>query len=273
MVTFILQLFCSALVIFGRTYVQAASDDANSSTPAIEISGNKFFYSNNGSQFYLRGIAYQADTANSTETTINDPLADYDSCKRDLPYLVDLYTNVLRVYAINTSLDHTDCLNLFQENGIYIIADLSEPADSISRSDPSWDLDLYKRYTSVVDALHNYTNILGFFAGNEVTNNSTNTEASAFVKAAVRDTKKYIKDKGYRSIPVGYSSNDDEDTRVVMADYFACGDEDVKVDFYGINMYEWCGKSTFQESGYADRTKEFSNLQFQFSSQNMVVTR
>ncbi|BAO42506.1 beta-1,3-glucanosyltransferase [Kluyveromyces marxianus] len=257
----ILYFLCSVLSLFGNAFVHAASSDDDSKTPPIEISGNKFFYSNNGSQFYIRGVAYQADTANSTASSqINDPLADIDSCKRDLPYLKELLTNVLRVYAINTSLDHTECLNLFQDNGIYIIADLSEPQESISRTSPSWDLDLYKRYTSVVDALHNYTNVLGFFAGNEVTNNSTNTDASAFVKAAVRDTKKYIKDKGYRQIPVGYSSNDDDETRVPMADYFACGDEDTKVDFYGINMYEWCGKSTFQSSGYADRTKEFSNL-------------
>ena len=126
--------------------------------------------------------------------------------------------------------------------------------------DRAWTVQLYERYTSVVDVLQNYTNVLGFFAGNEVTNNASNTDASAFVKAALRDTKKYIKDKGYRQIPVGYSSNDDEDTRVAIADYFACGDEDEKADFYGINMYEWCGESTFQKSGFSDRTKEFSNL-------------
>ncbi|KAH7586679.1 hypothetical protein B1J92_G00286g [Nakaseomyces glabratus] len=229
--------------------------------PAIEIKGNKFFFSNNGSQFYMKGIAYQADTANVTGgATINDPLADWDTCSRDIPYLQQLATNVIRVYAVNTSLDHSRCMNALNDAGIYVIADLSSPKVSVNRKSPSWDLEIFDRYKSVVDMFANYSNVLGFFAGNEVTNDATNTDASAFVKAAIRDTKSYIKEKGYRGIPVGYSSNDDADTRVDIADYFACGDDAERADFYGINMYEWCGNSTFQKSGYADRTKEFANL-------------
>jgi hypothetical protein len=60
-----------------------------------------------------------------------------------------------------------------------------------------------------------YSNTLGFFAGNEVSNEPNNTYASAFVKAAVRDTKAYIKSKNYRPIGVGYATNDDADIRVV----------------------------------------------------------
>ncbi|CAI4971081.1 AVN_HP_G0124650.mRNA.1.CDS.1 [Saccharomyces cerevisiae] len=235
----------------------ATADDV----PAIEVVGNKFFYSNNGSQFYIRGVAYQADTANETSgSTVNDPLANYESCSRDIPYLKKLNTNVIRVYAINTTLDHSECMKALNDADIYVIADLAAPATSINRDDPTWTVDLFNSYKTVVDTFANYTNVLGFFAGNEVTNNYTNTDASAFVKAAIRDVRQYISDKNYRKIPVGYSSNDDEDTRVKMADYFACGDDDVKADFYGINMYEWCGKSDFKTSGYADRTAEFKNL-------------
>ncbi|KAL6946775.1 1,3-beta-glucanosyltransferase gas1 [Hanseniaspora vineae] len=228
--------------------------------PAITVKGNKFFFSNNGSQFYMRGVAYQADSANATDgSTIIDPLADTATCKRDIPYLQELNTNVIRVYALNTSQDHTECMEALNDAGIYVIADLAIPGESINRDSPAWTIDLYERYTSVVDLFHNYTNVLGFFAGNEVSNAYNNSEASAFVKAALRDTKAYIKAKDYRSIPVGYSSNDDSITRVAMADYFACGDSDVSADFYGINMYEWCGTSSFSKSGYEDRTKEFSN--------------
>lgn len=251
--TFIFGLFLSQTVL------------ADSSTPEVEVVGNKFFYKNNGTQFLIRGVAYQQDVANqstgdSTSTKFTDPLADGDACKRDVKYLKEINTNVLRVYAIDTEKDHDDCMKTFADAGIYIIADLSEPKNSISRTSPKWDLDLYERYTGVVDKLANYSNVLGFFAGNEVSNNKSNTDASAFVKAAIRDTKAYLSHKKYRSIPVGYSSNDDKDIRVAIADYFACGDSDERADFFGINMYEWCGDSDFKSSGYEARTEEYKNL-------------
>lgn len=248
------------LVSFVAAFVLLALGKADD-LPAIEIVGNKFFYSNNGSQFYMKGIAYQADTANVTGgESINDPLADYDTCSRDIPYLQQLATNVIRVYAVNATLDHSKCMQALSDAGIYVIADLSSPKISVNRKSPSWNLETFDRYKSVVDMFANYSNVLGFFAGNEVTNDASNTDASAFVKAAIRDTKSYIKQQKYREIPVGYSSNDDSDTRVPIADYFACGDDSERADFYGINMYEWCGNSTFQKSGYEDRTKEFANL-------------
>lgn len=250
------QAFTFLAAFFGMALVLAAD------LHPIEVVGNKFYYSNNGSQFLIRGVAYQQNTENTTssgQTTYTDPLADGDACKRDVEYFAKSNTNVLRVYAVDPTKDHDECMNTFADAGIYIIADLSEPDTSINRDSPQWNLDLYDRYTSVIDMFANYTNVLGFFAGNEVTNNRSNTDASAFVKAAIRDMKTYIKGKGW-SFPVGYSSNDDADTRVAIADYFSCGDLDERADFFGINMYEWCGDSTFQSSGYQDRTEEYQNL-------------
>lgn len=238
----------------------AAATVAATDLPEIEIVGNKFFFKENGTQFLMRGVAYQQDTGGSSTALFVDPLADYDVCLRDIPYLQELNTNVIRVYALNTSQDHTQCMEALAEAGIYVIADLSEPDLSIDRDDPTWTITLLNRYTSVVDNFHNYTNVLGFFAGNEVTNEVSNTDASAYVKAAVRDTKAYIKKMGYRTIPVGYSANDDTDIRVDLARYFACGDSDDRADFFGINMYEWCGESSFTTSGYSTITEEYKNL-------------
>ncbi|KAA8898278.1 hypothetical protein TRICI_006596 [Trichomonascus ciferrii] len=240
---------------------KSGKGDSDSDLPPIEVVGNKFFYTNNGSQFFVKGVAYQENVANKSEGThFKDPLADGKSCKRDIEYLQKLGTNLIRVYAINTTQDHSECMEALQKAGIYVIADLSEPGLSIQREDSTWDVELYKRYTSVVDTLHKYKNVMGFFGGNEVVSNKTDTPSAAFVKAAIRDTKAYIKEKGYRTIPVGYSANDDPDTREDSAKYFACGSEEESADFYGINMYEWCGESSFESSGYKERTEEFKNL-------------
>ncbi|KAI7976421.1 hypothetical protein EIK77_000878 [Talaromyces pinophilus] len=226
------------------------------SVDEIVIKGSKFFYKTNGTQFYIRGVAYQ-EPATSSNSFI-DPLANLSSCQRDIPYLTAIRTNTIRVYGVDPTNDHSECVNAFADSDIYMIIDLGSPTESINRADPSWELPLYQRYTAVIDAFANYTNVIGFFAGNEVTNNDSYTEASAFVKAAVRDSKAYIKSKGYNK-GVGYATADAADIRTQVADYFNCHSVDESVDFYGDNVYEWCGDATFTSSGYDQIVKNFSS--------------
>lgn len=58
---------------------------------------------------------------------------------------------------------------------------------------------------------------------------------------------------------VGYAANDDAEIRVHMAQYFNCGDQDEAIDYWGYNIYSWCGKSSFQTSGYDVQVDFFSN--------------
>jgi hypothetical protein len=151
-------------------------------------------------------------------------------------------------------------MQLLQDNGIYLIQDLSNPSSSINREDPTWTTDLFASYAAVIDVMAPYSNVLGFFAGNEVSNDVNNTDASAYVKAAVRDMKAYIKTKGYRTIGVGYATNDDASIRINLAHYFNCGDDPASaIDFWGYNIYSWCGDSSYTLSGYDQRTAEFAN--------------
>ncbi|EDO14355.1 hypothetical protein Kpol_164p2 [Vanderwaltozyma polyspora DSM 70294] len=257
----IILFFCIQLLKLTDAAVIANVE--NKELPVIEIVGSKFFDSSNGEQFYMKGIAYQPSRSiemlesavDTFETKYIDPLADPIICLRDIPYLKKLNINTIRVYTIDPTQSHDVCMQALSNEGIYVLLDLAEPDVSINRDTPTWDVNIWKRYCDVIDSMHQYSNLLGFFAGNEVTNDITNTDASPFVKAAIRDVKKYIQAKGYRSIPVGYSSNDDADTRDNLAEYFACGE--YAADFYGINMYEWCGYSSYGTSGYKERTKEF----------------
>jgi hypothetical protein len=148
-------------------------------------------------------------------------------------------------------------------NDIYVIADLGEPSISIQSNDPSWTVSLYQRYTSVIDSLSKYNNVIGFFAGNENVSAGNQTAAAAFVKAAVRDSKGYIASQNYRNtLGVGYATAD-VPTRNDLAHYFACepanSGNSTQIDFWGYNVYSWCGDSTYQESSYGERVQFFSD--------------
>ena len=265
-----LQAVITTTMVSLKTFVASAALLASTALAAdvdpIVIKGSKFFYKTNGTEFFIKGVAYQQGvSSNGTESNsakFVDPLTDAAACKRDIPYLTQLATNTLRVYAIDTTKSHDECMTALQQAGIYVMADLGAPNVSINRANPSWDDQLYARYTSVVDIMAKYSNTLGFFAGNEVANNVSTTDAIPFVKAAVRDVKAYIKQKNYRPIGVGYAADDGAAVRVPVRDYVNCGPADASVDFFGYNIYSWCGDDSndkFQTSGYADRTKEFSD--------------
>lgn len=212
------------------------------------------------SHSFIRGVAYQQDyNANASAASnadYTDPLADVDACNRDIPYLVKLRTNVIRTYAVDPTKDHSGCMNAFAAAGIYIISDLSTPSQSINRNTPSWTTDLYQRYTDLIADLSQYNNVIGFFAGNEVSNSINTTAASAFVKAAVRDSKYYIAQKVSRPMYVGYATYDG-DIRSQLAEYFNCGPTTDSIDFWGYNVYSWCGDSSYTASGYDERTAFF----------------
>lgn len=254
----------SAVVATLLGSVAAASYD---DIPDIEVYGQHFFYTNNGSQFYLRGVAYQQNYSPngsaSSDTTYTDPLADGDACRRDIPYLKQIYTNILRVYAIDPTKNHDDCMAQLASADIYVIADLGEPGTSIRSNDPEWDVTLYRRYTGVVDALSKYKNVVGFFAGNENVSAGNQTAAAAFVKAAVRDVKGYISSQGYRNtLGVGYATAD-VPTRDELAYYFACepanSGNSTQIDYWGYNVYSWCGDSNYASSSYGERVDFFSD--------------
>jgi hypothetical protein len=152
----------------------------------------------------MRGVAYQQEYSTNSSSASSeagghykDPLADVAGCTRDIPILEELRTNTIRVYAIDPTADHKECMSMLADAGIYVVADLAQPDASIIRNDPQWDDELYARYAEVIDEMSQFNNTLGFFAGNEVSNQPNNTDASAFVKAAVRDMKAYIKSPHY----------------------------------------------------------------------------
>ncbi|KAJ2483383.1 1 3-beta-glucanosyltransferase gel4 [Coemansia sp. RSA 2131] len=223
----------------------------------LTIKGSKWFNSKTGEQFYFKGVAYQPRTGLKSNNP--DPLADTVGCKRDVAVFKDLGINSIRVYDVDYTNSHDECMKLLEDAGIYVLLDMPSPQYSINRAEPHWDHDTMSHWQAKVDAFAKYPNLVAWIAGNEVANDVETTPSAAFVKAAIRDMKAYLKTKDLTT-PVGYADNDDPKIRMNLINFFNCGDEGSRADFYGINTYRWCGDETdFKTSGYEDITKNMTS--------------
>lgn len=242
----------ASLLSLASTFIASA----NALTP-ITVKDNAFYVGNTDERFYIRGVDYQPGGSSN----LTDPLGDPDICKRDIPYFQDLGLNAIRVYTVDNTLNHTECMTALNDAGIYVIIDVNTPKTSISRHDPacSYNLDYLTEIFATIDDFATFNNTLGFFSANELVNNVYSFQFSPYVKAVTRDMKQYMRAKKYRAVPVGYSAADVSEVRLPLAHYLNCGDnDDERIDILGVNDYSWCGHSSFVVSGYKEKVADYS---------------
>lgn len=225
------------------------------SLPAVTVSGNAFFAGDQ--RFYIRGIDYQPGGSSANI----DPLADTTICSRDIPRFTELGVNTIRVYSVDNHRDHTECMNMLSEAGIYLVLDVNSPSYSIRRDRPapSYNAEYLQSVFATIDEFQRYDNTLAFFSGNEVINHDEgSTRTAPFVKATTRDMRQYIAERGYRRIPVGYSAADVSENRMQTAHYFNCGSEFERSDFFAFNDYSWCSPSNLRTSQWDQKVQNFT---------------
>ncbi|GAB0137426.1 hypothetical protein EsDP_00005691 [Epichloe bromicola] len=223
--------------------------------PTVSVSGNAFYAGKD--RFYLRGIDYQPGGSSANE----DPLADTDVCLRDIEKFKDLGVNTIRVYAVDNKLNHDKCMQALQDANIYLVLDVNNPKYSLNRAKPgpSYNAKYLQSVFSTVEMFAKYPNTLAFFSGNEVINDEKDTDKSApYVKAVTRDMKNYIRSRGLRQIPVGYSAADVSRNRMQTAMYMNCGSDDMRSDFFAFNDYSWCN-TNFKQAGWDEKVKNFTD--------------
>ncbi|EJD04270.1 glycoside hydrolase family 72 protein [Fomitiporia mediterranea MF3/22] len=242
----------------------------------------RYLYTDDGNRFYIKGVAYQEQGVVNTDpnapfsepSTFIDPLSDGSACSRDLPFLQQLGVNTIRVYSVNSSLNHDACMSALSGAGIYTIIDLSLPLNgSIDRSSPAWTTNLLDLYIGTIDAFAKYDNVLAYNVGNEVITSANETATAPFIKAAARDIKAYLKSKNL-NILVGYAAIDaDRSWLDPLANFFSCDSDADSLDIFGLNNYEWCGNDNF-ESAYADVEGHFAgyNIPAYFSEYGCITS-
>jgi len=209
-----------------------------------------------GERFFIRGIAYQP----GGEAENADPLADVDVCSRDIERFERLGINAIRVYSLDSRLDHDECMGLLADAGIYLMADVNSPRYSINREEPgpSYNSDYLEAVFAVVDEFSQYDNTMLFFSANEVINDEKTTHNAPHIKATTRDIKNYQRAQGLRRVPVGYSAADVMENRMQTAHYFNCGEDSVRSDFFAINDYSWCN-TDFETADWDQKVANFTD--------------
>ncbi|AMD18573.1 HBL329Cp [Eremothecium sinecaudum] len=250
---------------------------ANAILP-IEIKGRRFIknvqvHSDSGVKldskvYFIKGVDYQPGGSSGYDPRSGkDLLSDRDICERDAAVFQALGINTVRIYSLNPDVNHDECMTIYNGAGISFILDVNsgEQGESLNRADPSstYNERYLTRVFKFIEAFKEYTNVLGFFAGNEVINDQENSAwvSPQYIRAVQRDMKQYIAKHASRQIPVGYSAANIVELRGPTLDYLQCNSKDgstidsdlqeSRSDFLGLNTYEWCsGSSDWKSSGY-----------------------
>ncbi|GEQ67174.1 hypothetical protein JCM33374_g837 [Metschnikowia sp. JCM 33374] len=208
----------------------------------IAVVGKSFVDTVTQQQFYIKGVDYQPGGSSGAFQNF-DPLSD---------------PQTIRVYNVDSSLNHDACMTMLAAAGIYLVLDVNSPVQNrhLNRYEPwsTYTKEYLNNVFQVVQQFSTYNNTLAFFAGNEIINDVLSASKSpVYVKAVVRDIKQYIRSNSPRIIPVGYSAADDLNYRIPLTRYLECATKDSTeaIDFYGVNSYQWCGEQTFYTSGYS----------------------
>lgn len=192
----------AAALSLAASTAQAGSVQARDDVTPVTVKGNAFFKGDE--RFYIRGVDYQPGGSSN----VKDPIADVEGCKRDVPKFKELGLNTVRVYSIDNSKNHDECMNLLADAGIYLALDVNTPEYAINREKPKPSYNaVYLQYIfATVEKFAQYKNTLLFFSGNEVVNDKKSSSSAPYVKAVTRDLRNYIRSRNLRKVPVGYSA-------------------------------------------------------------------
>jgi 1,3-beta-glucanosyltransferase GAS5 len=176
----------------------------------------------------------------------------------------ELGLNTIRVYTIDNSKKHDDCMKILADAGIYVALDVNSRYYSLNRASQkaiqkSYNKVYLQSVFATIDIFQKYDNTLLFFSANEVLDAPDTSACAPYVKAVNRDMKSYINARKYRNIPVGYSAADVTANRLEMAQYMNCGPDAARADFYAFNDYSWCDPDEFGKTDWAQKVKNFTD--------------
>jgi Glucanosyltransferase len=154
----------------------------------------------------MKGVIYSDRGRQASQLSpFIDLLSDAQICSRDIPYLQKLGINMVLVENIDESADHSACMELLAQSGIYVLVDVFGQTSHTYLENGTFatphDYAIFEHIDALVDQFHKYPNTLGFQAHT----NFANSQKMPLYKVAVKYMKQLLHDRQYRNIPIGFA--------------------------------------------------------------------
>ncbi|RLN91193.1 hypothetical protein BBJ28_00003291 [Nothophytophthora sp. Chile5] len=123
--------FCATAALCVTALISSHVSSANAWLAPVVTKGNKFFDSNSGLEFRLKGMAYYP-RPNSGEMA---DVGNYDWAADEheavwvphLEVMKDLGVNTIRLYSVDPSVSHDKFMCACSEAGIYVLVGITAP--------------------------------------------------------------------------------------------------------------------------------------------------
>lgn len=233
----------------------------------IETKGNWFW--KDSKRFLIKGVPYEPRNSSlpGPESRIN-PLSDdwLENLRKDIPFFHRLGINTMFIECADATQSPRQAMQLLQNEGIYVLLKLDT---DLVRGDSGqlkaakiniarmYSPDEVRKNLAIVRQTARFSIVRGYKISQSKIWTDATTKLAALHRAAVRDTKLFLKKLGLRPIPVGSSMSSDQMYRLNVIRYMTAGSPEERVDFISFGVYDWVGPSSFQMSGYKHLIKAF----------------
>lgn len=220
-------------------------------------------------QFLIKGVPYEPRNSSlpGPESRIN-PLSDdwLENLRKDIPFFHRLGINTMFIECADATQSPRQAMQLLQNEGIYVLLKLDT---DLVRGDSGqlkaakiniarmYSPDEVRKNLAIVRQTARFSIVRGYKISQSKIWTDATTKLAALHRAAVRDTKLFLKKLGLRPIPVGSSMSSDQMYRLNVIRYMTAGSPEERVDFISFGVYDWVGPSSFQMSGYKHLIKAF----------------
>ncbi|SMR42586.1 unnamed protein product [Zymoseptoria tritici ST99CH_1E4] len=235
----------------------------------IETKGNWFW--KDSKRFLIKGVPYEPRNSSlpGPESRIN-PLSDdwLENLRKDIPFFHRLGINTMFIECADATQSPRQAMQLLQNEGIYVLLKLDT---DLVRGDSGqlkaakiniarmYSPDEVRKNLAIVRQTARFSIVRGYKISQSKIWTDATTKLAALHRAAVRDTKLFLKKLGLRPIPVGSSMSSDQMYRLNVIRYMTAGSPEERVDFISFGVYDWCpcsGASKEEEEEEEDEEED-----------------